>query len=399
MAKHDADLKHAAESRLAQRTAASAAAAAAVLAPGHHAVAASAGAGAGGGDGPGPGSVVSQSPEPWEEEPDPGARLLLAAGMVRAPKPVTAPGSSSSSRADARSRGAADHASTVSLPASAGRRVALSRREGRLEDTPAAATVLGVLTHRSLLHAMVERFSLDTDAVWAGTGARAAPGSDAGVLTEGVAAAGMGTWAGPGKRLVTASVDTPLADVLGLLAAHRVSCVPLVEAGPRGRLVDVWGREDVLFLATDPSLGALSAPVGATRRAQLGASDGVHSVRTCCAQDSVRRVVDAFAATRVSRLVGVDAEGRPVGLITLADVFQYFTDAIGGGDGAAKEAEVGRAGAWQAGSAAAAAGTLGGERIGLAAHSDEGHSTPGQDGDDDGDDDVDEDDDDDVDMG
>ena len=266
-----------------------------------------------------------------------------------------------------------------------------------MEDTPAAATVLGVLTHRSLLHAMVERFSLDTDAVWAGGGGRAAPGSDAGVLSESVAAAGMGTWAAAGRQLVTARVDTPLADVLGLLAAHRVSCVPLVEAGPAGRLVDVWGREDVLFLATDPSLGALSAPVGATRRAQLGASDGVHSVRTCCAQDSVRRVVDTFAATRVSRLVGVDAEGRPVGVVTLADVFQYFTDAIGAGDGAASEAAGAGRGLWPPQGAGAAAGGPGGESIGLAAASDEGQDSPGLDQDDDGD--VDEDDDDNVDMG
>ncbi|KAA0161023.1 hypothetical protein FNF28_05229 [Cafeteria roenbergensis] len=338
MAKHDAALKRAAETRQAERAAsgaaakaAAAAAAAASLGPRHHAAVLG-----GGGGASGTGSVVSQSPEPWEAEPDPG-------------------------------------------------------------DTPAAATVLGVLTHRSLLHAMVERFSLDTDAVWAGGGGRAAPGSDAGVLSESVAAAGMGTWAAAGRQLVTARVDTPLADVLGLLAAHRVSCVPLVEAGPAGRLVDVWGREDVLFLATDPSLGALSAPVGATRRAQLGASDGVHSVRTCCAQDSVRRVVDTFAATRVSRLVGVDAEGRPVGVVTLADVFQYFTDAIGAGDGAASEAAGAGRGLWPPQGAGAAAGGPAGESIGLAAASDEGQDSPGLDQDDDGD--VDEDDDDNVDMG
>ncbi|KAA0148400.1 hypothetical protein FNF31_07424 [Cafeteria roenbergensis] len=315
MAKHDAALKRAAETRQAERAAsgaaakaAAAAAAAASLGPRHHAAVLG-----GGGGASGTGSVVSQSPEPWEAEPDPG------------------------------------------------------------------------------------RFSLDTDAVWAGGGGRAAPGSDAGVLSESVAAAGMGTWAAAGRQLVTARVDTPLADVLGLLAAHRVSCVPLVEAGPAGRLVDVWGREDVLFLATDPSLGALSAPVGATRRAQLGASDGVHSVRTCCAQDSVRRVVDTFAATRVSRLVGVDAEGRPVGVVTLADVFQYFTDAIGAGDGAASEAAGAGRGLWPPQGAGAAAGGPAGESIGLAAASDEGQDSPGLDQDDDGD--VDEDDDDNVDMG
>ncbi|KAA0151606.1 hypothetical protein FNF29_04530 [Cafeteria roenbergensis] len=421
MAKHDAALKRAAETRQAERAASgaaakatAAAAAAASLGPRHHAAV------LGGGGASGTGSVVSQSPEPWEAEPDPGVRLLLAAGMVRPPKPASAPapaagisssnnasggggggGSSSSSSSSSTGAGtgtaAAGSGAAVSLPAAAGRRVALSRREGRLEDTPAAATVLGVLTHRSLLHAMVERFSLDTDAVWAGGGGRAAPGSDAGVLSESVAAAGMGTWAAAGRQLVTARVDTPLADVLGLLAAHRVSCVPLVEAGPAGRLVDVWGREDVLFLATDPSLGALSAPVGATRRAQLGASDGVHSVRTCCAQDSVRRVVDTFAATRVSRLVGVDAEGRPVGVVTLADVFQYFTDAIGAGDGAASEAAGAGRGFWLPQGAGAAAGGPAGESIGLAAASDEGQDSPGRDQDDDGD--VDEDDDDNVDMG
>jgi CBS domain-containing protein len=122
-------------------------------------------------------------------------------------------------------------------------------------------------------------------------------------------------------------METPLAEVLALLAANRISCVPIVEAGPGGRILDVWGREDVLFLATDPTLEALALPVRVTRAAQLAASRGVHSVRTCSPADSLRSVIDTFAATRVSRVVSVDPAGRPVGIITISDLFHFFAEA------------------------------------------------------------------------
>lgn len=322
----------------------------------------------------------------WHATQDQGLRLLQAAGMA-APSAcgsrvaVAGSGASSSSAPAAVATCIQSRSETESaaLPPASGRRVAMSRREGRLEDTPAPATVLGIITHRVLLHALVERFSLEEHRAAAaaadrprlqhagssppppqpllsassssssssagaaaagdqGTGgavlqpAAAAgggglPGSGAGVLAEGVFAAGVGTWAREGKPLVSATMETPLAEVLALLAAHRISCVPIVEAGPGGRLLDVWGREDVLFLATDPTLEALSLPVRVTRAAQLAASRGVHSVRTCHPADSLRSVIDTFASTRVARIVGVDPAGRPVGVITISDLFQFFSEA------------------------------------------------------------------------
>ena len=57
--------------------------------------------------------------------------------------------------------------------------------------------------------------------------------------------------------------------MLHVLAERRVSSVPIVAADGSGVLVDIYCREDVAFLANDPSLMVLDAPVGDVRRAQI----------------------------------------------------------------------------------------------------------------------------------
>jgi CBS domain-containing protein len=254
----------------------------------------------------------------WAASPDAGARLLIAAGML---DPPTRPPVGLSPAGD-----------EIRLPPSVGRKVTSSRREGRLEEAPAPATVLGILTHTVLFHTLIERLSLlashpdEEHPLW---------DLSSSLFSDPIVSSGVGTWerrASPSFRarvvpsLVVSSCDAPLVEVLSLMARHRVSCVPLVDKG--GRFMDVWGREDVLFLATDPSLAMLSKPVKEVRAAQIHASGGVHSVRVCAPLDSVRRVLDIFAATRIQRLVAVDAAAQPVGVVTLADVFSRFVDEL-----------------------------------------------------------------------
>lgn len=54
-------------------------------------------------------------------------------------------------------------------------------------------------------------------------------------------------------------------------------------------------------------------------------SGGATSLRTCRPDDTLRQVLDVFAATRVQRLIGVDDERRPIGIVSLSDIFSHFT--------------------------------------------------------------------------
>ena len=69
------------------------------------------------------------------------------------------------------------------------------------------------------------------------------------------------------ENVVVVPDEASVISVLNVLVERRISAVPVVNA--TGQVVDVYGREDVGFLANDPSLMVLDAPVGEVRRAQV----------------------------------------------------------------------------------------------------------------------------------
>jgi len=124
-----------------------------------------------------------------------------------------------------------------------------SAREGLLHAPPARTMALGLLTYGTVLEHLAERFK--STAALAG-------------LDTPVGQSGVGVWGE--ERVITCTTETPLVDVLKVVAERRLAAVPLVDPAS-GVLVDLWSRDDVLFLATDPGLTVLDAPVRRTRRA------------------------------------------------------------------------------------------------------------------------------------
>jgi CBS domain-containing protein len=189
--------------------------------------------------------------------------------------------------------------------------MAFNPREGALEEAPGHTAVLGMVTHETLLAYIADHF------VSAGS-------SPSDLFPAPIGASGIGTW---GDRLVALTYDSPLVHVLQLQTERNISSVPLVHPAT-GELMDIWGREDVLFVTHDPSLKCLDLPVHITRSAQLVAAAGATGLRVCSAEDPVGAVIETFTAARVRRVVAVDDDGKPIGIVTLSDIFNHLIQAI-----------------------------------------------------------------------
>jgi IMP dehydrogenase len=108
---------------------------------------------------------------------------------------------------------------------------------------------------------------------------------------------------------VTIHPEATLADALGLMQAHGISGIPVVEAGPRGapgKLVGILTNRDVRF-ATDRR----------QQVAELMTKDGLITVREGVRQDEAKRLLHQH---RIEKLLVVDAQYRCVGLVTVKDI-------------------------------------------------------------------------------
>jgi IMP dehydrogenase len=104
---------------------------------------------------------------------------------------------------------------------------------------------------------------------------------------------------------ITLGPDATLADALDLMAAHKISGIPVVEGEAR-RLVGILTNRDVRF-ATDPSV-----PVR-----QLMTSQNLVTVPESVARDEAKRLLHRH---RIEKLLVVDDDYRLVGLMTVKDI-------------------------------------------------------------------------------
>jgi CBS domain-containing protein len=165
-----------------------------------------------------------------------------------------------------------------------------------------ANTVVGVLSHRGILASLLGKFS------------------DARRLFDfPLASLGIGTF----SDVVVVPETASVISVLNVLAERRISSVPLVNEA--GQVTDVFLREDVTFLANDPSLLVLDAPVGEVRRAQASMMGPLPPLLTCDRSDTLQRALELFAVAQgaVKILVCVDAHRRCTGIVTLSDIFAF----------------------------------------------------------------------------
>jgi CBS domain-containing protein len=111
--------------------------------------------------------------------------------------------------------------------------------------------VLAILSYKGLLLHLTAKFT-DGEAVR--------------MMEQPLRAMGVGSF---GEDILVVPETASVVSVLHVLAERRISSVPIVAADGSNVLVDVYSREDVAFLANDPTLMVLDAPVGDVRRAQI----------------------------------------------------------------------------------------------------------------------------------
>ncbi|MFC3897664.1 CBS domain-containing protein [Lentzea rhizosphaerae] len=132
------------------------------------------------------------------------------------------------------------------------------------------------------------------------------------------------------RRVITAALDTPFKELVGLMIAHEVSAIPVVD--PAGRPVGIVSEED---LATKLEFrgGAANPPVlgGALTRARWHKSSATAAAdlmttpaATVTEGVSLCAALRQLATGRAHALCVVNCSGTLVGILTRRDALRLF---------------------------------------------------------------------------
>ncbi|ODV88766.1 hypothetical protein CANCADRAFT_128466 [Tortispora caseinolytica NRRL Y-17796] len=123
----------------------------------------------------------------------------------------------------------------------------------------------------------------------------------------------------PASQLATASMSTPVIEVIHMLVEHNISSVPIVDDA--GVLLNVYEAVDILTLIKGGVYDDLELSVGEALLRRPEDFDGVH---TCTDQDRLETIMDTIRRSRLHRLMVVDSNGRLTGIVTLSDILKYL---------------------------------------------------------------------------
>lgn len=121
------------------------------------------------------------------------------------------------------------------------------------------------------------------------------------------------------KDIYTCTMNTPVIEVIHLLANNSVSSVPIVDE--LGKLVNVYEAVDVLALVKGGMYTDLDLSVGDALLRRPEDFEGVH---TCTLNDRLSTIMDTIRKSRLHRLFVVDEQGKLVSVITLSDILDYI---------------------------------------------------------------------------
>ena len=128
--------------------------------------------------------------------------------------------------------------------------------------------------------------------------------------------------------VVTASEDALVGEIVGKMATHRVSGLPIVEDG--GRLVGVVSQADLL-----PRLAATRPAGGRTRRGRRAAKAAATSARqlmtapalTIGADEPLSAAARKMQLKKVKRLLVTGDDGQLLGIVSRADLLRLYARA------------------------------------------------------------------------
>ncbi|KAF8237798.1 CBS-domain-containing protein [Tricholoma matsutake] len=148
----------------------------------------------------------------------------------------------------------------------------------------------------------------------------------------------------PYHPIATASLNTPVFDVVHMFSERSISAVPIIDED--GIVVNMYETVDVITLVR---LGAYQSLGLTIYEALKQRSPDFPGVVICTASDSLGTLLQLIKKRRVHRLVVVEGEeeekrggkkGRLLGIITLSDVLRYTIGEPGIGEGIEKDEEL-----------------------------------------------------------
>ncbi|EYE91772.1 AMP-activated serine/threonine-protein kinase regulatory subunit SNF4 [Aspergillus ruber CBS 135680] len=119
--------------------------------------------------------------------------------------------------------------------------------------------------------------------------------------------------------IATASMDTPVIDVIHILVKKSISSVPILNS--EGVVYNVFEAVDVISLIKGGVYDDLSLTVGEALKKRSPDFPGIY---TCSLTDGLDTIFDTIRKSRVHRLVVVDEHFRLKGVLTLSDILHYI---------------------------------------------------------------------------
>jgi CBS domain-containing protein len=119
---------------------------------------------------------------------------------------------------------------------------------------------------------------------------------------------------------VIVSVDAPLEEAERLMRDRKVSGLPVVDED--GGLVGVISRTDVVEDGTVPVAILLRRSPSGLRVGELMTSPAITVTSTDPLVEAARRMRDE----RIHRVVAIDDDGRPVGVLSASDFVALYAD-------------------------------------------------------------------------
>jgi CBS domain-containing protein len=119
---------------------------------------------------------------------------------------------------------------------------------------------------------------------------------------------------------VAVDVDAPIEVAEGLMREYGISGLPVV--GADGRIVGVISQTDVIEDGDIPTAILLRRKPSGLRVGELMTSPAITVTETTPLVEAARRM----RADRIHRVVAIDDDGRPVGVLSASDFVALYAD-------------------------------------------------------------------------
>lgn len=166
---------------------------------------------------------------------------------------------------------------------------------------PEDCGVLAVVTHADILEYFVATFREERR-----------------LFDQSIRELGIGTF----EHVITVSGTTPLSDVLELLSQNDLSSLPVIDRA--SSVVALYGRADITFLATATDADSVVVNLNSSIEDVLRQRRSEEPLHICPQYATLQFVFELFADVKFRRLVCVDDNRRPVGIVSVRDLLGYF---------------------------------------------------------------------------